>query len=141
MIVHKFYLQRADWTIVLYIAVKSFYADEIIDDLIKLGCRGENLRRAKKNLWDSSLDSGLTFSNPEMRTSIIIVAKTTSAQELWNSIDHEKMHLLQDIALYDNIDLFGEEISYISGEFIREVFICAKNLLCDCCRKKIRRVL
>lgn len=141
MITHDFYLKKADWNVRVYIYITSYHADEILDDLIYLGCKGENLKRAKSSLWEGNLNTGLTYSNLSSRETLIVIAKTSSGEECWNSLDHEKQHLLQDISTADGIDPFGEEICYISGEFIRDVFKVAKPLLCDCCRKKIRRTL
>lgn len=140
MIMHDFFLKKADWMVRVYISVSTYHADEILDDLIYLGCQGENLKRAKESLWEGNLNTGLTYTNIERRETVMVIAKASSGAEYWNSIDHEKLHLLQDIATADGIDPFGEEISYISGEFIRDLFNVAKSVLCDCCRKKIRRI-
>ena len=140
MIVHDIYLKRADWNVRVYISVSTYHADEILDDLIYLGCRGENLTRAKESLWSGHLNTGLTYTNTDKRETLIVIAKASDGAEYWNSLDHEKQHLLQDIATADGIDPFGEEISYISGEFIRDLFNVAKSVLCDCCREKIRRI-
>lgn len=141
MIVHDIYIKRAAWNVRVYISVTTINADEILDDLIDLGIRGNNLKQAKENLWSGLLDTGLTYSNTVQRETVMVIAKASESAEYWNSLDHEKQHLLQDIATTDLIDPFGEEISYISGEFIREVYKIAKSLLCDCCRKRIRRVI
>lgn len=141
MITHDIYIKRADWNVRVYISVSTYHADEILDDLIYLGCRGNNLKRAKESLWNNELNTGLTYSNTNSRETVIVIARASSGSEYWNSIDHEKQHLLQDIASADGIDIFGEEISYISGEFIRDLYKVAKPILCDCCRKKLIRAI
>lgn len=90
---------------------------------------------------DIYLDTGLTYSSLEKHETVIVIAKASEAAEYWNSIDHEKNHLLQHISMAYHINPYGEEISYISGEFIRSVFRMAKGLLCDCCRKKRLQIL
>lgn len=141
MITHDIYLKRAGWNVRVYISVTTVHADEILDDLIYLGIKGDNLKRAKENLWSGQLDTGLTYSNTLTRETVMVIAKASEGAEYWNSLDHEKQHLLQDISATDGIDPFGEEISYISGEFIRDIYKVAKPLLCDCCRRKLRRVI
>lgn len=141
MIVQDIYLERVEWHVRIYYAVTTYYADEILDDLITLGCRGEDLRKAQDNLWEGHLDTGLTYSSLEKHETVIVIAKASEAAEYWNSIDHEKNHLLQHISMAYHINPYGEEISYISGEFIRSVFRMAKGLLCDCCRKKHLQIL
>ena len=136
MILQRIYLKRARWYVTIYHSVDVMCADEILDELIELGCHGENLKDASNLLWGNMLNNGITYSNCSRRETIIVIGETSSGSEYWNSIDHEKQHLLQDISLTDGIDPYGEEISYISGEFIREVYLKAGFLLCDCCRKR-----
>ena len=102
---------------------------------------GKYLRDAQANLWAGKLDSGLTYSNMERHETVMVIAKASEGAEYWNSIDHEKNHLLQHIALTYEIDPYGEEISYISGELIRDIYRMAKGLLCDCCRKRRLQIL
>lgn len=141
MIVQDIYLGRVDWHVRIYYAVTTYYAHEILDDLIALGCSGKYLRDAQANLWAGKLDSGLTYSNMERHETVMVIAKASEGAEYWNSIDHEKNHLLQHIALTYEIDPYGEEISYISGELIRDIYRMAKGLLCDCCRKRRLQIL
>lgn len=135
MFVQDLYLRRANWQVKIYHAVDEMYADEILDDLILLGCRGDDLREAKKHLWQGLPNQGLTYSNPSGKT-VMVIGFTSNGAEYWNTLDHERLHLLQHISKFRNIDPYGEEIAYISGEFTREVYNCAKHLLCDCCRHK-----
>lgn len=138
MIIQNIRIKRVRWNVRIYHAVDTMYADEIIDELIAAGCKGEMLRDAKRNLWSGAINSGITYSNLEKRETIMVIGLTSSAGEYWNSIDHERNHLLQHIAQCCDIDPYGEEISYISGEFIREVYNSkAKVLLCECCRNKM----
>lgn len=136
MFVQEIHIKRVDWRVRIYHAVDVMWADEILTDLIHIGCRGDKLKSAEKSLWSGLPNSGITYSNLDKRETIMVIGFTSNGEEYWNSLDHEKNHLLQDIALACNIDPYGEEISYISGEFIRDVYSSAKHLLCDCCRRK-----
>lgn len=138
MIIQDITIKRVRWNVRIYHAVDAMYAEEILDDLISIGCKGEMLRDAKENLWRGAVNSGMTYSNLETRQTIMVIGLTSSAGEYWNSIDHERNHLLQHIAQCCGIDIYGEEISYISGEFIRSVYNSpARELLCECCRRKM----
>ena len=44
--------QRKTWTPCVFVGCRM-NADEITDALIKAGCRGEELRRAKERLWNN----------------------------------------------------------------------------------------
>lgn len=136
MFVQDIYIKRAKWRVKVFHAVDALWADEILDELISIGCKGQDLKDARVQLWKGLPNNGLTYSNLDKRETIMVIGFTSSGMEYWNTLDHEKLHLLQDISTKLGIDPFGEEISYISGEFIRDVYDKAKNLLCDCCRHK-----
>lgn len=136
MFIQDIYLDRVDWHVRVYYAVTRYYAREIIEDLVDVGCYGEDLENAKKNLIEGKVDTGLTYSDINKHESVMVIAKASEGAEYWNSIDHEKNHLLQHISLAYHINPYGEDISYISGEFIRDVYRVAKSLLCDCCRNR-----
>ena len=122
-------------------AVDASCADELVYYLFRAGCRGEDLTNAERLMLSGAKNEGFTYSNMENRETVMVIGATSSGREYWNSLDHEKLHLLQDISIAENIDPLGEEISYISGEFISEVYDKAKGLLCDCCRRKNLRML
>ncbi len=138
MILQDMYLDRIDWHVRVYHAVDAFWAEEIIDDLIAIGCRGDDLRDAKKNLWSGLPNNGLTFTNPDKRRTLMVIGFTSNGAEYWNTLDHEKQHLLDHICTSQGISPHGETIAYVSGEFMREVYNSdAKTLLCDSCREYI----
>lgn len=140
MIVQDIYIDRARWKVRVYHAVDALYTDKICDELSAIGCHGEDLLKAYESLSNGCVNNGITYSNFEHRKTIIVIGVTSDGGEYWNTLDHERNHLLQHIAQACNMDIYGEDISYISGEFIRDVYNSpAKKLLCDCCRKGIKR--
>ena len=138
MFTQNIFIRRANWHVRIFFAVTHIDADEILDELINAGCSSSDLVEAKRSLWSGLPNSGLTYSNLNDRKTVMVIGYTSDASEAWNIIDHEKNHLLQHIAQATDIDPYGEEISYISGEFIRNIYRGrGKTLLCDCCRKKL----
>lgn len=140
MIVQDSYIRSVGWHVRVYHAVSHVYADEILDELIAIGCQGEDLKNASNKIWGAVPNTGYTYSSPQLRETIMIILPTTCGEEYWNSFDHEKNHLLQHIALTTGVDPYGEQISYISGEFLRDAYRCAKELLCDCCRNRFKKL-
>lgn len=138
MILQDIYLDRIDWHVRVYHAVDAFWALEILEDLIALGCKGEELKAAKRNLWSGLPNNGITFTNPEKRRTLMVVGFTSNGAEYWNTLDHEKQHLLDHVGSALSLSPHGETIAYVSGEFMREVYYSdAKSLLCDTCRNHI----
>lgn len=136
MICQDILLRTVPWHIRVYYAVTTYYADEIIDDLIAIGCRGGTLIEAKNNLWSGHLDTGLTYANPDRREAIMVIGKASNGGQFYNSLIHEQLHLLSYIAKKHDLDPYGEEIAYVAGELGNKMYSKAKGLICDCCRPK-----
>lgn len=137
MIKQDIELGKIGWHVRVYYAVDKYYADEITDVLVRIGCRGKQLSDAKRNLWSGNLDSGLTFANPEMREAVMVIGLTSSAKQHANSTLHEQMHLMAYIADSLGLDPYGEEICYIGGELAQKMHSITRLFECDCCRKKV----
>ncbi len=99
------------------------------------GCPPFRQKSARKLMKSCKLDTGLTFSNPYLKESVVVTALTSSAAEFMNSISHECRHLVDDIALADNIT-DKEALGYLTGEINLHIFPHIKHLLCDHCRCK-----
>lgn len=136
MIVQDFYLQDYDWKIRGYFAVDKYYIDDILGDLWYIGLDGKNAKNAYKNLYANKLNTGLCFSNPEKRMTIIVTALTSEAKEFAHSWVHELTHCACHIAKEDSIDKMSEEFAYLTGNLAMQTFPAVKKLLCDCCRKE-----
>lgn len=137
MIRQDIYLKTWDWRCRIYYAIDTYYVDEIVQDLISIGCEGEDLESAKRNLIDGALNTGLTYTSPRDRASIVVIAQTSTAEEFQNSYDHEKGHLAKQISRCLRLDPYGEETQYLAGAIGQATFKVAKTFLCDRCRRKL----
>ena len=81
----------------------------------------------------------ISLTNSKLKTSIVIIGKTSSADEFQNTFDHEKGHLVMHISQLLGIDVYSEDYQYLAGEIGREMFKEAKKFMCDCCRQKLFR--
>ncbi len=135
MIRQKFRLPKYDWLVYAYYIVTKPHAEEILDNLIAIGCRGGDLRTAHLNLYSGKLDTGLTYSNKETRETVLVFAKTSCAREFQQSYQHETGHIKDHIAQAFGINPHGEEIQYIGDDIVEATWDIAHELLCDCCRK------
>ena len=119
MIVQDFYIPEYDWKVRVYYAVTTYWKYEILHELKRIGCRGEQLERAARSLSEGNPDTG---STPE---------------QFQNSWDHEKGHLCRHISQAFGIDPFGEEAQYLSGYVGQKMFPVAKKFLCEHCRNNL----
>lgn len=136
MIRQKLYIPKYDIVVYAYYAKTCYYADEIVERLLDIGCRGYVLGQAYDNLTSNSLDTGLTYYNPYSKSAVMVIALSSSAAEFFNSLMHELSHLTAYIAKHEHLSMTGENIAYLEGELARDIFPKIKHLLCDCCRKK-----
>lgn len=137
MIEHDIYLPDYDWHCKVFYSVSTYWVEDILRELKSIGCSGEKYRKASRNLNLGKLNTGLTYSNAKIGESVMVIAKTSSAEEFAHSYDHEKGHLAMHIASAYDIDPYGEELQYLSGDIAKRMFPVAKMFMCECCRKKL----
>lgn len=134
MIVQNVYLEDWDWSVKVYYAVDTFYMDSIIGDLELMGCSRRKIDDIEYTLTEYPYNNGLTYSNVVYRWSLVVIGITESPEEFQDTFDHEKGHLAMHIAETDNIDVFGEEYQYLTGEIGKQLFPIAKRFMCNHCR-------
>lgn len=66
----------------------------------------------------------------------MVIGKTSSPRQFFNSFDHEKNHLAEHIATYNGIDEKGEEMAYLRGYIAEKTFKVARYFLCAECGEK-----
>lgn len=136
MIRQTLYLPKYRWRVKAYYSQTCYWTGEIMKELYRLGADSNILRSAYENMSSCTLDTGLCYSNPLLRDSVLVIAKTSSAAEFFNSFEHEFQHLKGHIASELHLDPNGEDVAYMSGELARDTFPAIQHLLCDCCRHK-----
>lgn len=135
MIRQKIYLDEYDILVHAYYATTQYYVEEILDKLYEAGCNGRIMDVAYDNLISGELNTGLTYYSPSTKTAVMVIAKTSSASEFFNSLMHELSHLTAYIAKNNGLSFTGEDIAYLEGDIAKSIFPKVKHLLCDCCRK------
>lgn len=136
MIRKEIYVRKYDWRIHAFFAVTEYWVEPIMDLLWEIECDAETAMRAYQNLTSGDLNTGLCYSNYARRESVLVVAKTSSADEFFNSFLHEMCHLQSHVCDVLFLPPTGEDIAYFTGEVSMKLFPSIKHLMCDCCRKK-----
>lgn len=72
--------------------------DYIIETLKEIHCPNNYIKEALNNLETCNLNIGLTYSNTKIKSSVIIINKTSSFSQLINTVSHEYFHLINHIA-------------------------------------------
>lgn len=139
MVVQVIYLEKYDWLIKAFYEATSDDADLILEELDQIDCEPHIYYNAAEMLENNYLDTGFTYTTPDMRVTFIVMMESSCADEFQNTLDHEKGHAAQHIGYELNLDYEGEEIQYLQGEIGREMFKVAKRFMCDNCRIDIDR--
>ena len=138
MIRQDFYIEEYGWHVRVYYAVTTYWTERIAGDMWRIGCRGESLRKAYRNLEAGHLNTGLTYSNFQTCETVMVISLTSSPEEFLNSWEHEKKHLARHIEQAYGIDPFGEEAAYLEGTIAQKMFPVAKHFICEHCREGMR---
>jgi hypothetical protein len=137
MIVQDIYLEDYDWSIRVYYAVHEYFISNILIDLLDIDCDEESFFKIKGLMETGNDNIGFTYTNTEMRASLMLIGKTDSSDEFQDTFDHEKGHLVMHISSALGIDPYSEDYQYLAGEVGKRMFKVAKKFLCDHCKQYI----
>ena len=101
--------------------------DFIIETLKDINCPNKFIKEALNNLQTCNLNIGLTYSNITLKSSVIVVNKTSSFSQLINTISHEYFHLICHIS--KALDIEDEErLAYLNGDLNMRSYNFIKKL-------------
>lgn len=88
--------------------------DIIIETLKDINCPNKYLKEAFNNFKACDLNIGLTYSNTTLKSSVIVIGKTSSFEQIINTVSHEYYHLICHISKTLNIK-DEEELANLNG--------------------------
>ena len=77
------------------------------------------------------LNSGVTFTNINYRTSIVCINKGSSKEQVINTISHEADHVQAAICDYYNVPLDSEQAAYLIGYLVGKMYYHSRRLFCS----------
>jgi len=104
-----------NWEIIILYECSCDDIDYIIETLKEINCPNKYIKEALENLETCKFNIGLTYSNLKLKSSVIIVGKTSSFSQLINTIAHEYFHLICHMSKALNIK-DEEELAYLNGD-------------------------
>lgn len=114
-------LGNEGWYIIIYYNVRVPYIKEVREQLEDLGCP-QYLIRQSIQIMSTGLNTGMTFSNDDYKTSFVCIGETTSTEQFVNTIVHEAKHVQSHICNYYKIDEDGEEAAYLIGYIVQRMY-------------------
>lgn len=125
MIIDKFSIYNWEVTILYECTCEDI--DYIIRILKDINCPNKYIKEALHNLQTCNLNIGLTYSNTNLQSSVIVVNKTSSFAQLINTIAHEYFHLICHISKVLEIE-DEEELAYLNGNLNMRSYKFIKKL-------------
>ena len=104
-----------DWNVLILYECTCNNIDYIIETLKEDHCPNKFIKEALNNLTSCNLNIGLTYSNTTLKSSVIIINKTSSFAQLINTVAHEYYHLICHLQKTLEID-DEEELAYLNGD-------------------------
>lgn len=140
MIIRNVRIPKYGWNVEIYYAVTSYYTDIIMRRLKGMKCPKKLMGRIYRNLQKQTVDSGFTFSNKDLKHTIMVIGLFSSPAEFLNSFTHETRHLVDDITDRCRLPKSGEEVAYLTGDFNGSVAEDVAMFLCHCdkCKTQIK---
>lgn len=133
MIRDEIIIEQYDWHVYVYMAAANDDAQEILAKLDEIGIRASEYMRAERHLQKAFRnDTGMTYSNLDTRTSVMVIGRSTTVEETVNTFSHELRHLGDDLAEACGIPHHGEEIAYITGDVACSLASSLLRIVCDC---------
>lgn len=123
------HLEDYGWHIVVYYMFQGDDSDIVLQSLKDLGCSGDMLSRAEMTLRDGHSGSGLTYTNPELRSTVVVISATSSPREFWATLIHEHGHAARHISNALGMDCNGERTQYLSDAIAYEMYPVAMMYL------------
>lgn len=117
-----------NWKVTVLYECSCEDIDYIIETLKEINCPNKYIKEALYNLKSCNLNIGLTYSNLNQKSSVIVVNKTSSFAQLINTIAHEYFHLICHISKALEIE-DEEELAYLNGDLNMRSYKIVEKLL------------
>lgn len=133
----EFRLNGDIWNVVVWYLDDEPYSSlrYVEHDLRAIGCHGRKLSDAMSLFVHGEFNKGVTYSNRNVRSSVVVIGRTSSAAQCADTIGHEQKHLEVHICDALGIDPYGEESAYLAGELCGKMFAFSHHLICADCRR------
>lgn len=118
------------WSIVLFVDVDYDNYDIIESALMNILAPISVINEIYDKI-SYKYNSGVTFTNSDYKTSVVCINKTTSKEELINTITHEADHVQDAICKYYDVPLDSEQAAYLIGYLVCKMYYLSRRLFCS----------
>ena len=118
------------WSIVLFVDVDYDNFDVVESALTDALAPISVIDKIYDNI-SYKIDSGVTFTNSDYKTSIVCINKSSTREQIINTISHEADHVQAAICDYYNVPLDSEQAAYLIGYLIGKMYYQSRRLFCS----------
>lgn len=134
MKIRDLYIESCCWEVRTYIASTCYYTNDICKSLADIDCPSHILLLARDSMEKCKLNTGLTYSNPSLRKSVVVVAIASSPAQFLNSLTHEIRHLTDHILKEIGYEVGGEPVAYLTGDIVGALWKDVHDFICPECK-------
>lgn len=139
MVTQGFSIGKRDWYIMCSYDINS--ERELKEVKKTLLSAGLNRERADEAVWVLSMwNKGYTFTNFKDHLTLMFMSKATSAEQMYDSIQHELRHTVDHLCEYYGVQQGSEEAAYLQGEIGRKMFKAAALVVCPGCNSHLHEL-
>ena len=107
------------WAVILAYNVEVTDLDEIASWLDALGCSQKD--KEKESRIALGTNSGFTFSNSNLRMSLVVISDASDEAQWWDTLVHEIDHVQSVICDYYDVPLGSEAAAWTQGFIMRQI--------------------
>lgn len=107
------------WAVILAYDVDVADLDELASWLDALGCSRKDREKAIRIAL--GVNSGFTYSNSDLRMSLVVVSDATDESQWWDTLVHEVDHVQSAICDYYDVPLGSEAAAWTQGYIMRKM--------------------
>lgn len=117
MVTQYIELGDQDWGIVIYYGTEEEDFDDVYNALIAFGCEESEAYRSAY-IVTHRLNTGLTFTNTDLKMSFVCISDATTADQFVNTTIHEAKHIQSHVCEYYNVVENKETAAYLIGHIV-----------------------
>ena len=135
MVTTGFFIGNDDWWLMATLDISDEDdLREVYESLLSVGYSDYKARKVCHTL--SYPNTGYTLTDYDGKYSLVFISRATDASQMYDSIDHEKKHVVEHISSYYGVNPKSEEAAYLSGELGRLLFPAVTYVLCPQCERR-----
>ena len=131
MVQTGFWIGNRDWWVMASLGVDDGDLRDVYEGLRSVGLPERKVREVCDAL--SEPNNGYTYTDYDGKYTLIYASRATSAEQMFDTIEHELNHAVEHIGTYYGVDPKSEEASYLAGELGRLLWPAAAYVLCPAC--------